>query len=185
MSTKAITNEFGVHPAQIGMWMFLGTVTMLFAAFTSAYIVRRSSADWVHVTLPTVLWANTGLLLASSMTLEAARGAASRGRVQATVLFLAATTGLGLLFVGGQFAGWRELAAQGVFVPTSPHSSFFYILTGLHALHVAGGLVFLVSVAWRVTRRRQGAQMLVRLGATYWHFMGGLWVFLFLVLARL
>ncbi len=183
---RAAVAEPTLYPAQLGMWVFLATVTMLFAAFTSAYIIRRSAADWVPVALPAVLWANTLVLVASSVTLEAARSRVERHRAGAA-LWLGITAVLGVLFVAGQLAGWRRLAEQGVFVPTSPHSSFFYILTGLHALHVAGGLallVFVAVVAWRgVEPPRLGR--LVRLCTTYWHFLGGLWIFLFLVLARL
>jgi cytochrome c oxidase subunit 3 len=175
-----------IYPAQVGMWIFVGTVTMLFAAFTSAYLIRRVSADWTPIHLPTILWANTAVLLASSLVLEWARSASLASRAVAAGRQLWVTALLGAIFLGGQLAAWRELVSQGVYIPTSPHSSFFYIFTGLHGLHLCGGLILLAWTARRATRvEPAAAQRLVRLCTTYWHFLGGLWLFLYLVLARL
>jgi len=172
----------GLHPAQLGMWVFLAVVAMLFAAFLSAYIIRRESADWVMIRLPAILWANTALLAVSSLTLERGRSLARRGGLAAGRSWLGGTTFLGLAFVGGQLLAWWQLAAQGVFLPTSPHGSFFYILTGLHALHLLGGLILLL-VATLSRRTDATALRRVDLATTYWHFLGALWIFLFVVLA--
>lgn len=168
------------------MWIFLGTVTMLFAAFTSAYLIRRASADWAPIQLPMILWGNTAALIGSSLVLESARSAAREPRPARAARRLWLTTLLGLVFLGGQLVAWRQLVSRGVFVPTSPHSSFFYIFTGLHALHLCGGLVLLAWTAWRLGRIEPTvSRRLLRLCATYWHFLGGLWIFLYLVLTRL
>lgn len=178
-----------VHPSQMGMWVFLGTIAMLFAAFTSAYLIRRVSADWVVIALPAILWLNTVVLLCSSASLELSRGAVMRQESQMAVRWLRLTVLLGAGFLIGQIAAWKSLVAQGVYVPTSPHSSFFYILTGLHGLHLIGGLALLIWVTGRVsgtpTPANEDAQRWVGLAATYWHFLGGLWIFLFLVLRLL
>ena len=185
-STSAPAHR-GVEPAQLAMWVFVGTVTMLFAAFVSSYLIRRTSNDWVPVALPSVLWLSTALLLASSAALESARTALERRSERRATRLVWAAWLLGVGFLVGQLGAWRTLAEQGVFVPTSPHSSFFYILTGLHALHLLGGLVVLGWCGARLARgaQRNAARRSTRLAATYWHFLAGLWVFLYLVLARL
>ncbi len=177
-----------LDPAQLALWMFLATVTMLFAAFSSAYLIRRAAEDWTPVVLPGILWATTALLVLSSVTLELGRKASAH---RAAIHWVAATALLGFAFVAGQLFAWRQLAASGVYVPTSPHSSFFYILTGLHALHLAGGVVFVTWVTRRLMRQGRGEGVValadrrryVGLCATYWHFLGALWLYLFAVLA--
>jgi cytochrome c oxidase subunit 3 len=145
-------------------------------------VVRRSSGAWFPIDPPALLWANTAALLASSVTLELARRWQRAWDLRGARLALVATGGLGLLFVVGQVGAWRALARQGVFLATSPHSSFFYLLTGLHVVHLLGGLAWFAVVVARL--RSPGAPGGARLGlfATYWHFLGGLWVYLFLLL---
>lgn len=172
---------------QLGVWMFLATVVMLFAAFTSAYIVRRSASDWTPLELPGILWVNTVALLASSGALERARVAGRRGRVSSARRGLATAAALGLAFLAGQLAAWQELAARGVYVPTSPHSSFFYILTATHGVHVVAGLgllVYMVTRTWNVARIDRGpTARLMTASATFWHFLAGLWVYVLVLLA--
>ncbi|MFQ5739933.1 MAG: cytochrome c oxidase subunit 3 [Acidobacteriota bacterium] len=171
--------------AQLGLWTFLATVTMLFAAFTSAYLVRRAGPDWHSIVMPKILWLNTVILLLSSGTLEVARIRKSAAAVSS--FWLLATTLLGLGFLGGQLVAWRQLMALGVYIPTNPHSSFFYMLTGLHGLHLLSGLAFLI---YGLVRAGGGGshlgesevRVLIGLCATYWHFLAALWLFLFLML---
>jgi cytochrome c oxidase subunit III len=176
------------HPSSSAVWVGIAAISMSFAAFTSAMIVRQgSSTDWRHITLPSVLYLSTLLLLASSVTLEVARrhvAAFMGGRetqMKSSRRWLYATLGLGLLFVAGQYMAWLQLRSQGLYLATNPNSSFFYLFTALHALHVMGGLAGLGRVI-----RRLGQATLRRstLNATayYWHFMGVLWVYLFLLL---
>src|SRR5580698_8334198 len=174
-------------PASTGIWVVLASITMTFAAFTSALIVRQGGAnDWKHLTLPPILYLNTLVLIASSITLEVARrqlGAYMKGPRDQTApsRWLYITLSLGLLFVAGQYVAWLQLRAQGLFLATNPNSSFFYVLTGIHALHVSGGLAGLTRVIRRLNK------LVLRkstLDATshYWHFMGALWVYLLLLL---
>jgi len=171
---------------RLGLWMFLATVTMLFAAFTSAYIVRRSGSDWRHIALPRILWLNTVVLLASSVMLEGASRAGQRRHWRASVACGVAALLLGVGFLLGQFAAWRQMAAAGVYLPSSPHSSFFYMLTGAHAVHVVAALVVL---AWGAAATFSGARDPGRWAArmslcrTFWHYLGGVWVFLFVLLS--
>lgn len=172
------------NTAQLGVWALLATLSMLFAGFTSAYLVRRAGTDWQRISLPSILWFNTALLLSSSITLELGRACMRRWRTNAVKGWLLATTTLGLAFLVGQLFAWQQLAAQGVYVPTSPHSSFFYMLTGVHGVHLLGGvlaLFFALSRVWR-TRWSPDEPNAVNLCATYWHFVDGLWLYLFLLM---
>jgi cytochrome c oxidase subunit 3 len=173
-----------VSPARIGVWLLVGAITILFAAFTSTYLVRRNAGDWPAVFLPPVLWLTTAVLLISSLTMEAARRAAGRGTKAPLRRWLGVTTFLGLLFLGGQLVAWRQLAASGLFMATNPHSAFFYLLTGAHGVHLAGGigaLIFALVKAPAALTRTEALDVTDPV-ATYWHFLDGLWLYLFLML---
>lgn len=169
--------------ARGGIWLGIAAITMSFAALTSAILVRQSSdPDWQHVPLPGIVYFNTVVLLLSSLTLELARR--KPGQEPARRLpWLFTTLSLGLLFVLGQFLAWRQLAARGVFLATNPSSSFFYVLTGVHGLHLLGGIVALTYVAARLAgKRRMLRGFLFEAVSIYWHFMAGLWVYLLIVI---
>ena len=169
-------------PARLGLWLFLGTVTMLFVGFTSAYIARRGSGDWQDIALPGVLWANTAALLGSSATLEMARRRLRRWE-PGMLSWLGATGALGLLFVVGQVTAWRTLTARGFLLASNPHNSFFYILTGIHIVHLLGAFAWFAVVLFKASRLRYTpGQDGLGLFATFWHFLGALWVYLFLLL---
>jgi len=169
--------------AVLGIWVALAPILMLFLAFISAYVVRRGiGQDWSAVPVPRLLWLNTGVLLASSFLLERGRsdlqrGAGARGWFAVTLLF-------GMLFVCGQYLGWREWWSRGIHIGSSAYTSFFYLLTGAHALHLSLGLLALGANALWPTPGWGGMTrgVLSRVTAIYWHFMGALWVGLFLVL---
>jgi cytochrome c oxidase subunit 3 len=172
-----------VDSTKLGLWLFLGTVSMLFIGFTSAYLVRRASADWMPLRPPVLLWVNTAALALSSLTLEGARRHMRRRDHSAVSTWIGATGVLGLLFVIGQVGAWKALAAQGIFLSTNPSSSFFYLLTGVHVVHVAAALIWYAAVYARVQRRRYepGTDALA-LFATFWHFLAGVWAYLLFVL---
>jgi cytochrome c oxidase subunit 3 len=170
-------------PAQTGVVLGIAAITMTFAAFTSALVMRKGGgSDWVPFHLPPLLFANTAVLLASSGALEVARGRLRRG-APGGMPWLAATMALGLLFVVGQLAAWRDLAAQGVFLATGPSSAFFYVLTAAHGAHVLGGLTALAYLRYRVRRLTTAPLGTLGAVATYWHFMDGLWLYLLFILA--
>jgi len=180
--------DYSPPPSSTGIWVVLASITMSFAAFTSALIVRQGSAtDWRHLTLPGMLYFNTLVLLASSIALEVARrrvGAFMSGRtdqVASPTRWLYITLFLGLLFVAGQYVAWLQLRSQGLYLATNPNSSFFYVLTAVHALHVSGGLGGLARVIHRLNK---SVLRKSTLNATshYWHFMDALWVYLLLLL---
>jgi cytochrome c oxidase subunit 3 len=173
-------------PTRFGIWAFMGTVSMLFIGFTSAYIFRRASADWRPLSPPPLLWLNTLALLASSAALEVARRRLRGFWLDSFRAWVGATGLLGALFVLGQLAAWGQLAGQGVFLASNPHSSFFYLLTGAHIVHLLGGLVWFAVVLSRVRRMAYtpGEDGLGTF-ATYWHFLAGLWVYLLFLLFAL
>jgi cytochrome c oxidase subunit 3 len=172
-----------IDVTRFGLLAFLGTLSMLFIGFTSAYMVRRASGDWTPLSAPAVVWLNTAALLASSVTLELARRRQRDWRLSAVQGWVAATGLLGALFVGGQLAAWRALARQGIFMATNPHSSFFYMLTGIHAIHLLGGLAWFGVVLARVRRLAYApGEDGLGLFATYWHFLDGLWLYLAVLL---
>jgi cytochrome c oxidase subunit 3 len=162
----------------------LAGIVMFFMALTSSFLVRKGLGDdWVSFALPRVLWANTLVLLASSGAIQFARARLRSGDTEGFRRWWAITTALGALFLAGQFAAWRQLAAQGVFLATNPSSSFFYLLTALHGLHLLGGIVGLFYVAYRPWQRSRITQSTAAdLVSIYWHFMDGLWIFLFALL---
>ena len=168
-----------------GVWLALAAILMFFMALVSAYIVRKgTSNDWqLMAPLPRILWFNTAVLLLSSWALEASHRAWVRDDAKTFRAWWAAATGLGLLFLAGQFVAWRQLAAAGVYLATNPSSSFFYLFTAAHALHLAGGLAALLYVLTRNwARLRASGGTAAEVAGIYWHFMDGLWVFLLLVL---
>ena len=170
-----------------GIWVGLFTITMSFAAFTSALFVREGAGDWQHLIVPNILYLNTVAILLSSACLYMANEAISTVAPDARELrrgkqWLMGTMALGLVFVAGQYEAWRQLAGQGLYLATNPNSSFFYVLTGVHALHVLGGLAALTYVIARVATGRGLRRTTMGNVAIYWHFMGVLWVYLLIVL---
>ncbi len=172
------------HINRLGLLVGLGGITMLFAAFTSAYLVRSGGGDWVALDLPPVLWLSTALLLASSLTLERARRAFQRGRLVSFRSWSAATAALGTGFLAGQFAAWISLNESGVYLRSHPKSSFFFVLTGVHGVHLFAGVaallvLFGLAAAGRLVPGRSDAPTLT---AIYWHFVGCLWIYLLAIL---
>jgi len=186
---RAVKEPAG-EPTRTGIWVALSAIAMMFAALTSALYVREGAAtDWHHIVLPPILWFNTLALIASSITLELARrrvAAFMRGQEtdrSGPALWLNLTMLLGFVFVVGQYLAWLNLRSEGLYLPTNPNSSFFYVFTGVHVIHVLGGLGGLTRV---MVRFRSAEHPLRRstLDATsyYWHFMGLLWLYLLFVL---
>ncbi|MFZ0200150.1 MAG: cytochrome c oxidase subunit 3 [Candidatus Sulfotelmatobacter sp.] len=177
-------------PASTGIWVGLAAITMTFAAFTSALIVRQgASRDWQHFTLPSILYLNSLIIIASSLTLEIARrhissfmlAKTAKNEASAPAGWLYATLSLGLLFVAGQTFAWLQLRSEGFGLATNISYSFFYVLTVAHAVHVLGGLGGLVRVIWK-TNHSVLRRSTLNATSLYWHFMGALWLYLLLLL---
>ena len=192
--------------ARLGLFVALIPVLMLFVSFTSAYVVRQGLPtldprtnnfvrDWIPVALPRLLLLNTFVLLVSSMSMELARRQIRARSMMETasmgpsisvgdrirVPWLAMTLVLGLAFLFGQWTAWKQLAANGFYVSTTPSSSFVYLLTGAHAAHLLGGIValFIAGAASVLQGSLKTRSIVVDVTAWYWHFMGLLWVYIF------
>ena len=164
-----------------GLFVLLAASTMVFAAFTSALVVRRGTGgDWTSMPKPPILLVNTAVLLISSIMLDLSRRALKNRDRSRFNLWWTVATGLGTLFLVGQGIAWRELKGAGVFVSTNPSSSFFYVLTASHAVHLLGGLTALVYVDVQALRLRLGPakRTAIDVSAIFWHFLDGLWVYL-------
>jgi cytochrome c oxidase subunit III len=181
--------DYSPPPVSTGIWVGLAGITMMFAAFTSALIVRRGASytDWWHISLPPVLYLNTLIIIASSVTLEISRrrvaafmgGLQHRAAVPARWLYI--TLLLGLLFIAGQTYAWLQLRSQGIKLATNISYSFFYVLTVIHALHLLGGIGGMARVIGKfnhLSLKRSTLDATSR----YWHFMGVLWIYLFWLL---
>jgi cytochrome c oxidase subunit 3 len=171
--------------AKIGLGVFLAVVGCLFALFTSAYFMRMAVSDWQPLPLPRQLWLNTGVLVLSSIALQCASVAARRGQIDTVRLGLATAGLTALAFLIGQLMAWRQLTADGYFLTSNPANSFFYLITGMHGLHILGGLVGLGRTtmgAWKGARPER-LRLGVELCAMYWHFLLFVWLAVFALLA--
>ena len=159
----------------------LVAIAIFFAALTSAYLVARGQRNWLSFELPVVFWFTTTAIVISSLLLHHGYRLLRRGDVAMAANMVWLTAFLGFLFLIGQYVGWRQLMAQGIVLQGSVSEGFFYVLSGLHAAHVLGGLMALVWLAWRLWRRRLGPTdyLPYKLVAIYWHFVGVLWIYLF------
>ena len=158
----------------IGLFVLLAASMMVFAALTWAFVFRRGlSGDWASMPKPPILFVNTAVLLASSFAIEVARRALKAGIRSKFNAWWSAGALLGVLFLFGQALAWQQLKDLGIYVATSPSSSFFYILTASHGLHLVGGGAALLYVAVGPARRT-----VIDISAIFWHFLDGLWVYL-------
>ena len=202
--------ETRLRRARLGLLVGLVGIVMIFVSFTSAYVVRQGLPtvdprtdtlirDWFALPLPRLLFVNTLVLLVSSATMELARRQIARQAAVARTAFsnlgaesdrrwnaswLALTVVLGLSFLAGQWTAWRELAAKGFYVSTNPSSSFFYLLTGTHGVHLLGGVLALVvaMVAALLRRPIESRVVILDIAGWYWHFMAALWIYILCLL---
>jgi cytochrome c oxidase subunit 3 len=169
----------------MGLMAILATVSMLFAAFTAALLIRRTGADWTPVELPTIVWLNAVVIVASSVFVEYSKRSLRHDDGAYAPVWLSMGSVLGLLFIAGQWVAWKALIAQGVFLPSSPHAAFFYMLSAVHGAHVIGGLG---ALGWTLNRAFRGAYTAtthtgLTHAAIYWHFVGALWIYLLILLS--
>lgn len=173
-----------MHPKKFAMWLFMASVMMIFMALTSAYIVRQAEGNWVYFELPSLFYTTTAFILLSSVTMQLAYFAAKKDNLERVKLLVAFTAILGLAFLVGQFYGWAQLVDNRIFLVGNPSGSFVYIISGLHAAHIISAVVFLLIVLVSTFRYRVHSKNMaqIEMCATYWHFLGLLWLYLFVFL---
>lgn len=167
--------------SKVGFWFFLGVITMVFALFTVAYSMRLKLGDWRPLPDPGILWLNSAMLIFSSIAMQAARLAADRGNIDRTRLGLTVGGICSIAFLVGQLWAWQQLRAAGFFLTSNPADAFFYLITGLHGLHVLGGLWVWARTSvkvWRVSEVEK-VRLSVELCTVYWHFLLIVWAGLF------
>ena len=168
-------------PGRTGLFAFLAVVSSFFLLFIISYWARAQYPDWERLADPGILWLNTGMLVLASVALQMARNAARHGTFSAMRRALLTGGFLTLLFIAGQLLAWEGLAAAGYYAAANPSYAFFYLFTGLHALHLLGGIWFMVQLGFRMknAERREKVRHSVTLCATYWHYLLLVWLVLF------
>ncbi len=171
-----------VHPHKFAMWLAIGSMVMLFAGFTSAYLVHMSKGNWEYFNVPRAFWYSTAVILISSYTMTRARKAIKSHELRKYRQWLTVTTILGLVFIGLQYQGFREMAAENILIDGKPSASLFYAIPFVHGLHVLGGIVALIVLTIRSYVRRGAyySSVPVEIAGTYWHFVDFMWVYLFI-----
>lgn len=187
MSMQSATRRNKIHPLKLALWVAIASIVMMFTALTSAYIVRQAAGNWLEFTIPNIFYWNTLVIIVSSLTLHGSYEAFKRGAVTAYKGLLVTTFILGVLFLIMQYLGWQELSSSGVPLKTNPSGDFVYAISGLHGLHILGGLgILLVSMLvaflrpYKVTPVRK---LRFELGLTYWHFVDLLWLYLIIFMS--
>ena len=177
----------GIHPARFLLMLMMVSIFMIFAAYTSAYIVRRNEGNWLEFDLPTGFVYTTVVLLLSSATVQWAWLAARKNELKQVRLALLLTLGFGLAFLVGQYLMWSQLVDQRIFfagTDSNPSGSFLYVLTGVHGFHLITGLIFLLIVLRKSFHYQVHSRQMLSIGnvTIYWHFLGALWLYLYLFL---
>ncbi len=173
-----------IHPHKFTLWVAMGSIVMMFIAFTSAYIVKRNTGNWLEFTLPKVFWYSTAVILLSSLTIHLAGKAFKGQQVGRYRLLITVTAALGILFMAMQLSGFADLENRGIALigPKSNSSaSFLYVITWVHIVHVIGGVIalFVVSVKALLKKDKNYSSLPIDLVSTYWHFVGVIWIYLF------
>ena len=174
-----------IHPHKFTLWVAIGSILMMFAGLTSAYIVKRSQASWLMIEIPMMFWYSTATILASSVKVQLALKALKKREMINYRRLLAVTAVLGVLFIVLQIVGFRQFAAQDIrLVGAGSNASYSFLLaiSGLHGIHVLGGVVALVVIAIRAlnSSTRSYSSVPLEIAATYWHFVDALWIYLFI-----
>jgi len=174
-----------IHPHKFTLWVAIGSILMMFAGLTSAYIVKRSQASWLMIEIPMMFWYSTATILASSVTVQLALKALKKREMINYRRLLVVTAVLGVLFIVLQIAGFRQFAAQDIrLVGAGSNASYSFLLaiSGLHGIHVLGGVVALVVIAIRAlnSSTRSYSSVPLEIATTYWHFVDALWIYLFI-----
>ncbi len=182
MMTAEIKTVNRFHPLKFMMWLGIAGMVMLFAALTSAYLVRKAQGNWLEFRIPFIFWLNTVIILLSSVSMQWAVKAFARYDVKKYRLAITTTFTLGVMFLVGQYFGWLQLDEGGIHLTGNPSGSYVYVISGVHAAHIAVGLLIMLIGVLRAFFRPLNPNRLVNVQvmATYWHFVDILWIYLFI-----
>jgi cytochrome c oxidase subunit III len=184
MSTVVMEQRKRIHPHKFTLWVGLGSIVMMFAGLTSAYVVKRNQANWVTFDIPKIFWYSTAVILISSVTLMQALRMFREHNMLKYKGLVATTFVLGVLFVIMQVIGFHQLWNNGFTLTGNVSFSFLYIIVGLHVLHVLGGIIALLVLFLKAfsSKVKSYDTVPVEVVSTYWHFVDILWVYLFIFL---
>jgi len=185
MATVGNQHRNKIHPHKFSLWVGMASIVMMFAGFTSAYIVKRTDSNWLEFKLPPVFWYSTVVILLSSLTVHLAMVAFKSRNMPRYKALITITAILGILFVVLQWSGFQYLQQHGVLLigaNTNPAGSFLGVITGVHMLHVLGGVIALIVMFSRAfnTKRKSYSSVPIEIASTYWHFVDGIWIYLFI-----
>ena len=171
-----------IHPHKFTLWVAIGSIIMMFAGLTSAYIVKRDQPGWTTFEVPRAFWFSTTVMLLSSLTMQAAIKSFKERQMKKYRNLIMATAGLGILFIILQLMGFIQIWNSGITMRGSGAGQFLYVIAGLHALHVLGGLIVLTVMFLKAfsARIRSYNSVPVEIVGTYWHFVDILWIYLFI-----
>ncbi len=177
-----------IHPMKFALYIACASIVMMFTGFTSAFIVRQAAGNWLEFNLPVQFFYNTGVVVLSSLCLHASFIFFKKGKEVPYKVLLVATFLLGLLFLYWQYSGWMDMNSMGIYLETNPSSSFIFVISGVHAAHILGGVTALIialihafSLKFSVTPKRK---LRLELTLIYWHFVGILWIYLLVFFVR-
>ncbi len=181
MTETVSTQRKKIHPHKFTLWVGIGSIIMMFAGLTSAYIVKSNQAEWTSVVIPKIFYYSTGVMLLSSLTMQMALKAFKERGMHQYRRLITVTALLGIAFIAMQIAGFIQLTQSGIRLEGAGAQAFLYIIFGVHALHVLGGAVALLIMLIRAfsARIRNYNPVPVEVAATYWHFVDLLWLYLF------
>lgn len=184
MSIVATAQRNKIHPHKFTLWVGIGSIMMMFAGLTSAYIVKRNQANWVSFELPVAFWYSTAAIILSSLTVFMAARAFKERAMSRYRTLVTATLVLGVVFILLQLLGFRQLWHTGVTLTANVSYSFLYVIVGIHAAHVIGGIIALIVMSLKAfsSKLRNYSTVPVELISTYWHFVDILWIYLLIFL---
>lgn len=176
-----------MHPKKFALWLFIASIIMIFAAMSSAYIVRKGDGNWLDFDLPQLFWTSSAIILLSSVTMQWAHFSAKKDNLGVLKIAMVITFVLGVAFIVAQYLGWQDLQQRQIWLggrESNPAGSFIYVMTGLHILHLVTGIVFLLLVLIASLRDEIHSKAMTRIDmcTTYWHFLDFLWIYLFVFL---
>jgi len=188
MEKTATQQSKKVHPHKFNLWVAIGSIVMMFAGLTSAYIVKRNQAGWVDYEVPQLFYYSTAVIVMSSASIQLALKSFKARDMSKYRMLMLITMLLGVLFMITQYFGFRDFWASGMTLQANVAYSFLYVIVGLHALHVIGGVLALIIMSLKAfsKKKRNYSTVPVELITTYWHFVDVLWIYLlvFLMMIR-